>query len=220
MNYQLAQFSIVVVGKSHNPSILNPTFLKVRRIVPEEWEEKETITTPPFASIDYETGVSLIVEHEKLQFIDHARHETPIESKVASIAKKYIETLPHVAYKAVGVNFHIVVPMVSPEIYLKERFLKSGSWDTTEYPISAVGLRLVFDVIKDGRLMVSLDVGEASNSEQSESETRRVVMVRANFHRDCKGYPAEDQVVSYIDRVEDDWSTLERLLKNLFAEGK
>ena len=63
MEAKLIQFSTVVVGKAHNPTILNPDFLAVNGIVASDWgwEVAETITTPPFAVVRYTCGVSVTI---------------------------------------------------------------------------------------------------------------------------------------------------------------
>jgi hypothetical protein len=38
MTQKLLQFSIVVLATDHNPTILNPGFLRLQKIVPEDWE--------------------------------------------------------------------------------------------------------------------------------------------------------------------------------------
>jgi hypothetical protein len=44
----LIQFSVVISGETHNPTILNPDFLAVRNIVPSEWgwDTSQVVTTP------------------------------------------------------------------------------------------------------------------------------------------------------------------------------
>ena len=55
---RLFQFSGVVVGQAHNPTILNPDFLAAEGIVPKSWNwsVSETITTPPLAMVRYSNG--------------------------------------------------------------------------------------------------------------------------------------------------------------------
>ncbi len=33
--FQIAELSVVVIAKNHNPTVLNPDFLKLNNIVPE-----------------------------------------------------------------------------------------------------------------------------------------------------------------------------------------
>src|SRR2546428_392286 len=111
METHLIQFSVVVVGEAHNPTILNPDFLAIREIVPKEWGWEvlsPAITTPPFAIVRYTNRVSITVEHGKLQVADLGVGDDPTGSKAAEIARRYVNTLPHVRYTAVGINFHSI----------------------------------------------------------------------------------------------------------------
>ena len=54
--------SVVVTAEFHNPSILNPDFLASRKIVPENWEVKETMTSPVLSFTAYENGIRWTVD--------------------------------------------------------------------------------------------------------------------------------------------------------------
>lgn len=213
MEIRLAQFSVVLVGKVHNPTILNPDFLAINEIVPQEWgwEVGQAISIPPFAAVQYQNGVSVTVENEKLQVIDLRVGEDPNESKVVAIATKYVITLPHVHYAAVGINFQAIADDANPAGMLKDRFLKDGPWDTADHPVDAVGVRLAYS-LPGGRLVVSLDVGQVKCEEGNDAETKDVIIANGNFHRDCEGYPADEQVVDHLTHVSDDWSRYSDLL--------
>jgi len=137
MKTHLILFSVVVAGEVHNPTILNPDFLAIREIVPREWGWEvagPAITTPPFAIVRYTNGVSITVEHNKLQVADLSVDDDPTGSKATEVARRYVNTLPHVRYTAVGINFHSVAEVPDPATSLKTRFLKSGPWDNPSHP--------------------------------------------------------------------------------------
>jgi len=220
MDAQLLQFSVVVVGRTHNPSLLNPDFLVINNIVQKAWgwEVAETITTPPLAMVRYTTGVTVTVEHNKFQVADVDVRNKPIQSKAAAIARCYVETLPHVRYTAVGLNFQSAVDAEIPGQLLKERFLKPGAWDGPGHTVAGVGLRLVYPLDGGGRLVMSLDAGETEKIEGDKTCKKSVVLVNGNFHKDCQSYPAKDQVLKYIDEAGKHWITyqarLEEVLRN------
>jgi len=146
MSFELAQFSIVIVGKGHNPTILNPDFLAIRGIVPRAWgwEPAEVLTTPPLSLVRYPIGVSIQMDPQRLQISDLQPGEPPVESKIIPIARAIVETLPNVRYTAVGINFQAIARVESPDRFLKARFLKPGPWDTAEHPVQMAGFRLVY----------------------------------------------------------------------------
>jgi hypothetical protein len=199
MHCTLAQISAVVVGMTHNPTILNPDFLAIRGIVPGDWEVEATITTPPMSFVRYKNGLSVTVEHEKLQVID-ARNSDLNQSKVAEIAAAYVRMLPHVRYSAVGINFQATVEHDAPDRFLKQRFVKSGAWDTPGRPLEAVGLRFAYS-LSDGKLVLSLDAGESASSGNN---GQHVLILNCNFHRDCVHYPADAVVIGHLNRMAED----------------
>lgn len=212
METKLAQFSVVVVGKVHNPSILNPDFLAIRQIVPSEWawQVEANLTTPPMALVRYDSGVSITVEMGKIQVVD-ALCSDPVQSKAPEITKRYVKTLPHVRYAAVGNNFQGMIMVDDPTSFLKTRFLRSGPWDSDEQPLEAFGLRLVYP-IPSGRVVLSLDIGETIENEGEKKEKHDLVVANANFHRDCTSYPADDEVAAQIGQYAEDWALYKLLI--------
>ncbi len=212
MNLTLFNFTEVIVGEAHNPTILNPDFLAVQNIVPKEWGWRvaETVTTPPLALVRYENGVSVTVEPQKIQVGDSNAEQGPAESKVPQIAAAYVKTLPHVRYTAVGTNFHSFIEMPDPAAYLKKRFLKHGSWDTERHPLHAVGCRLVYLLPADCRATLSIDFGEVTP--QATDQKVPAILVNGNFHRECTERSGATEVETHLTRVDSDWSTYQMLV--------
>lgn len=218
MECKLVQFSVVVVGKVHNPSILNPDFLAIRDIVPSDWQwdlAEGNFTIPPLAVVRYKQGVAVTVEPQKLQVVD-TEPADPGQSKASEIAARYVKTLPHVRYAAVGHNYQAIAEIPSPADFLRQRFLKAGAWDTAARPLDAFGLHFVYP-LPNGRIVLSLDVGERSGKESGHEKGEDVVIAGANFHRECTTYPADDEVVSHLARVPDDWSCFQGLLRDILG---
>lgn len=218
MRPNLSQFSGVVSGDAHNPTILNPDFLAVEGIVPESWGWKtaETFTTPPLAFVRYENDVRVTVEHSKFQVIDPNVENGPQESKVTAIASNYVRALPHVKYTAVGNNFQSLLLTDLPGDYLKALFLKSGPWSNDIRHLGAVGVRLVYPFDELSRLVLSIDV-EARNINDT-STPQEVIVINANFHRQCGMHPAHDEVVSHLEDATKDWESYQQLLEDIFQE--
>lgn len=219
MKSKLLQFSVVVAGRLHNPTLLNPDFLELRNIVSKDWgwEVAEVITTPAFALVRYSNGVSVHVEPNKLQVVDLNAAEDPTKSRAGSIAISYVKTLPHVHYSAVGINYQSVIEMPgsSPAEFIKSRFFSEGHWDTPEHPLAAAGVSLQYSIDGGGRMTLSVDSGEVELAGNEKGHLlRMVVLVNANFHRPCTEYPSEDKVAEYIGQADADWAWYGRLLED------
>ncbi len=216
MKWRLVQFSGVVVGNVHNPTILNPDFLASQRIVPKSWgwEVAETITTPPLAMVRYENGVNVTVEQNKIQITDPNVEDGPERSKITEIAAAYIEILPHVRYTAVGNNFQSLIPRTNPGDYLKERFLKEGEWTKSPSDLDAVGVKLSYPLVPVGQLVLSIDAAEAKLPDSADHQ--EVVVCNANFSRECGKHPASDKAVEHLKLAMGDWGTYKQALNSLF----
>ena len=208
MTARLFLFSGVIAGEAHNPTILNPDFLAAEGIVPKSWNwsATETITTPPLAFVRYSNGVTITVEPNKLQVTDSNVEHGLHNSKVTDIASAYVQVLPHVRYTALGTNFQSIIQRDTPEEYLKERFLKDGPWSSS---LDAVGIRLIYP-LDAGRLTLAIDTGTVQLPNQADQQT--IIIVNANFNRNCGDHPAYKQVVEFLAKALEDWSRYEKLL--------
>lgn len=220
MPIRTIDFSIVVVASDANPTILNPDFLVRQAIVPDEWDWKiagHPITTPPFAKVDYENGVSVLVEPNKIQVVDRLTGDiTPKTSKIHKIARRYIEVLPHVRYEAVGHNFRVFVEHTDANTFLREKFLKTGTWDDEKHRMEGFSIKFIYPLDR-GRLIISIDDGKVVDRSSEEPKELRGLMVYANYHRDCKGYPSDKQVIENFKRMNEDWDHFQTMLSDILG---
>lgn len=219
MQAQILQLSVVVAGADNNPTVLNPDFLHYNEIVPEKWgwhPVAPSISTPPFSQVSYDSGVTITVDPTKIQIVDKSSSPTIANTHIIEMAQKYVNTLRHVAYSATGLNFTAYVPIEDPSEYIKNRFMRSGTWDTLDYPLNEVGLRLVY-ALEQGRINFSIDPGEVTPSstdkDSNSSQLLKSVVINANFHRECLSeYPnkLEDVLknLSYASQDESKYQTL------------
>lgn len=177
---EITHFSVVVLAQSHNPTILNPDFLRNTGIVHADYKIKNFICTPPVAQVVYEEGISIIAEFEKIQFIDELLGRRPEDSSIPQIAVDYIGKLPYVNYTAAGINFaghkrfsdHGLV-----RDFIRNTFVQDGPWiDKSE--ITDIGLNFVYSSGNVKR-NVNINPGEYKKTEDHASP---IVMIRYNHH--------------------------------------
>lgn len=217
MEPQLSKFSLVVTAEHHNPTILNADFLAVRDIVSSEWgwqRSRAVVTTPPFSQVQYDNGLSITVEPDKLRVIVAGSEFANLHSRAVTIVQRYVGELDNVRYKAVGINFDGFLEHSDPARYLKGRFLKSGPWDSESHTLSSVAFQLVYP-LQAGRLVLALDAGRARPTGADATQTLSTILARANFHRHCSNFPADREVSSYVENVQSDWSKYRSLLDDV-----
>ena len=106
MEITLQNVNIVLLADAHNPSILSPQWIREKLDVKEKY--KEFVNTPQFSLFDAEKFV-LIVDSQRLQLTIKKNEENEISQNnleyLYTIAAKYVKTLPHIPYNALGLNF-------------------------------------------------------------------------------------------------------------------
>jgi len=217
MNISLLQFTIVVIGDKHNPTIVDRHFLQLQKIVPKTWlsevDDDKVITTPMLARVPYKNGVLIQVEPQRAQFCDASTRD-PGKSEIARVAGDFVTVLRHVHYKSVGINFNCLIEMPAPESYLIKRFLKAGDWQTQENELNSIGLRMIYG-INDGFLTISMDAGVAVRRDDPQGQERPVMFLNANIHRDCQDYPAAEIIKKHLESVASDWIMFQKLAGKL-----
>lgn len=126
----LRSVSVVVTAESHNPSILNPDFLASKGIVPDEWQAAEVLTTPTFSLIKYSNGVNWLVEPSRLMVAEDAGPEFKESYYIHQLVKTYLNVLPHVPYRSLGLNFQLAIAEPHPQLRLIDRF--GANWMSNE----------------------------------------------------------------------------------------
>jgi len=133
----LGQFAITLKAESHNPTILNPDFLRNQGIVESDWElAEDPVCVRHFARVAYTNRVAIVAEFDNLIFSEELLSREEESGSIASVAARYVRTLPHVNYLAVVNNFvaDLVVKkrtsITSSESgsYVRDRGKSSTAW--------------------------------------------------------------------------------------------
>jgi len=194
---RLADFTIVLSAKNHNPTILNPDFLKRNKIVPEDWALAEKpITVEMVSQVHFDNGIRIVAQLDKVIFSELAPDSR--SPRIPEMVKTYVQTLPHVDYRAIGTNPRRVVGVESTEEaenFVLEKLITPGLWsrygDTN--PVASVKFSYTVD---DARIFVSVDSA-------SENETGNpILLFLVNVHRDILTEKPEERVPSINAAIE------------------
>lgn len=167
--------SVVILAESHNPSILNKDFLVMHSIVPEEWSVVETVVTPMLSVVRYANGTRLQVDGQRLEIAEEC--DLPfrkyVNDRLYNLAVSYVETLPHVPYRGLGINYTVSIIRQDPLQWITKRFLKFYPWNEEFYmtPRFSVNMR-----------EATLNLGIHSKKLLREGNSERSVVVDCNIH--------------------------------------
>ena len=176
--YRLHSVSVVVTAEFHNPSILNRDFLVSRGIVPEDWDVAEAFTTPPVSVVTYANGIQWTVEQSTLKVVEDCSSSFRDEYVVYKLVDAYLEILPHVPYKSLGLNCVVSHIQPNPERWITERFLKHGGWHEGDPKILSMVPNFTLDA-GDAVCNLSLSRGEVGAPQNKRSSA---VLVNCNVH--------------------------------------
>lgn len=198
MSFTIINTSVVVMANGHNPTILHPSFLKTQQIVPFSDDElREVICTPAFSTVKYTNGISFLVDGPKFQLTDNYNDDYPHkkleDSKVAEYACNYIAQLPHVKYRAVGVNFLIFKENCNPEKEILVRFLREGTWNDDNLKAEALGLKFVYSV-ENTKLGISVD----SSIIKRKDIDLKGILINANYHTELSEEQKSSEAIEAI----------------------
>ncbi len=219
MEFELKEFVIAVVAKNNNPTILNPDFLKINGIVPKEWRAAgPVLCTEPVAHVPFENGVSVVAQLEKLIFSQKVDGKPVEEILVSSIAEKYLRVLPHVDYRAFGVNPKGHVEFESIEearAFVTDRLIADGPWREMNGHRAFASCKLAYR-LDDVLLTVNIDVAAWPVPNR---EPVPVVTFGGNFHREIPGVPGEEKVEKFCGMLQDwksDLASFQSLVEGQF----
>ncbi|QMU55836.1 MAG: hypothetical protein GKS04_01350 [Candidatus Mycalebacterium zealandia] len=204
---KLSSVSVVILAKDHNPTIVNPDFLKNHDIVGSDWEiadNQPSLTTPVNSIVSFKNGVQWDVNPERCTIKERVEGDFKDSYLIQNCTKKFVEVLLHVPYHAIGINWHIFFEFKNQEVvftWFKRRFLKEGKWQNKIFPRN-----LGFQVGSDCTFFLdtkNLPVGRIS--------------VGCNFHTDIKN--AENKVKSIrsvLGKIKKNQATLKKHLDSYF----
>lgn len=217
---KITQLSIVIAAESNNPSILNPDFLKYNDIVPEDWESADRpVTTGVISQVAYTNGISIVSEPNKINFLERIHDGDYSSLQVGSIAEKYLATLPHVKYKAVGNNpiGHFGFKDFDEAQGFTAKLIAKGPWLDIDSGVFQSSVQLVYR-IDNGQLVLSIEPARSPGEEDKGA----VVVFAANFHREIAGGNSDERLTSatgIIREWKDDIAFYEKAVNDSFLGG-
>jgi hypothetical protein len=129
---KVEELAVVVEAKNHNPTILNPDFLKYNGIVPPGWELAENpLADDHHASVKYQNGISILAQPDKVIFAEGLAEKAIVDLEVPAIALKYAQTLKHPNYTGIAIIVRGHAPFeteLSARRFLMETLISPGPW--------------------------------------------------------------------------------------------
>ena len=205
--FDFTELSIVIVAENHNPTILNPDFLKFNEIVPKEWVvSKPPLCAHPVSQVEYKNGMRITAELNKLIFFTPKLVSNHSETSISDIAKRYVDALRHVYYTAVGINPRGHFSFDNKDSltnYFLNNLLRKGAWADFCGGVRSVSVKLRYEL---GSVIYNIGIDQASLREDKSREGN-LLSISGNFHHPiASNRPVESykKVVEIIDNMDSD----------------
>lgn len=208
MNHNLItqEFGIIIAAKNHNPTILNPDFLKYSGIVPQEWElVRQPTYTQNVSQLAFTNGIMIVAEPTRVIFIEAIEQKAINDITVAEIAKKYVQTLPNIQYEGVGLNPRGYISFEQQSAasqYLVKTLLSDGDWQSLGTAPVRATLNLVYTL---ERCPFYLTVSEAALRNPDETNIP-IVLFNGSFSYEVRSEISAERVVN-LHNIIDHWQT-------------
>ena len=200
---RLSGISVVLVANSNNPTILNQDFLYHNGIVPKDWTLEKNmppVMTPAVSQITFENGFKVIAELNRILF---EQFTVPLKEEdivCADIAKRYLRTVPHVPYTAVGINLHgYRTYQKQASETVSDLLIKKGGWMNFREAAPSFQVKAVYGYEDK---TITLDIAENFIKEKDAKEVPAVVF-NANIHRDISDETNQQMRVSKLVSILD-----------------
>ncbi len=209
--WEVSGATVVIVAQSHNPSIINPDFLKDNGIVDRDWKlvPVPIITTPVVAQISYKDAAWHVMP-DKCIISGKIGINDMNNDDIYKCAERYIEVLRHVPYKAIGLNWQVTRKFHSDaNRWLHSKFLKAGVWDDDVVLVEfVVRLRL------ENHAICSLTVKAPIPQEPIHIGMSQVI-IDCNFHFDIQD---EEQKVEKMKGVLKNWLNYKTIMNEYLEQ--
>lgn len=185
LNVSLQNVAVVVLSDGNNPRLLNPDFLERNGIVSTGLKIENVLVTPPFSQVTYANGLQILVEENKLQFVSSLPDLLDWKAGLPKVSTRYLEVLPHVYYRAVGLNLNYKcedLPGVDAESRLIKEMLAEGPWLKFGGGVTGTTIDLRY---RSSQPHMNIKIGLSEEPPKGRGGKRaKVLVLNANFHHD------------------------------------
>ncbi|HBL10815.1 MAG TPA: hypothetical protein DD379_05310 [Cyanobacteria bacterium UBA11162] len=201
----IQEFSIVLVARNHNPTLVTPDFLRGSGVIPEDWE----LARPPALStqttqIIFKNGIKIEAQAGTISFSQAINPQSLNTIELPSLARRYSMTLPNLAYQGVGINPRRFVTFRDgadqAHQYITETILARGSWQHFGIAPIQAGINLVYTL---ERCQLRLAINEA-RLQMPDAEAIPAVLFVGNFNYRVIG-EAADERLKFLHQAIDNW---------------
>lgn len=178
MKLEIVNSAIVLLAKEYNPAVVNPEFLKIKKIVPDEWKpEANPIATPLLSLINYDSAINIYLDRNKLQILDGNPPQEITTSQAPVIARKMLKELPS-RFTTVGINFLGFIEHTDAMLFIQEKFIRSEIWNSKRPMPSSMSVNFLYEI--EG-ITLRLNCDNGSIKPPHNKSERNGILISGNY---------------------------------------
>lgn len=209
----LIALSVVLVADNIDPSIINPDFLRHNGIVGSDLKtEQPPVSTPVFSQVVFEGGLSVVAQPDRFDFTQQGKALTE-DVAIPGIARRFLEKVPHPAYKAIGINPTGVRSLGDGSAGgVSSALVEKGDWMAFGDISPMIFLKALYPC--KGR-QITLEIRDAKMQESDGPESSGILFA-VNIHRDIAEMVQEQRIaklMSILSGWKDDLSDFTNLVE-------
>lgn len=191
----IQEVAIVLQATNLDPAILNPSLFNYGAIFPTDWEAlRQPVYQRNGVQILFKNGISLMVQPNKVTLSELVLGKEIHELQVATLMAKWIEALPNISYRALGVNPTGMVTFSEDQQeasnFLRSTLLTEGVRREGAPELLKASLNLAYR-LERGILNLSIQEGVAQLSEEQKISA---LLYSGNCHYALQGESQADRL--------------------------
>lgn len=191
MKHKIISNSLVILARSHNPTLVSDYFLKDVGIISDiqEINPNNKLITPAVTQIQLISGITINLDADKL-FIGGKEGKDPFE-----LGMKYCKALPFIRATAIGINFDVQV---------------------LEFDFKKWFGRLQIKELEPNLIKYVKHLGHCLSNITVNKETDISSFIQFNFHYQVKNKPLKEVELDFIYEWEKNLKNTEEIISDMF----
>lgn len=214
---EMQEVGIAIAATDLNPKMLNLDFLKFSGIIATDWElARQPVLSSSMAQLSFVNGVNVLAQPRNITFLEAIGDRKVEELQCPSVARRYVEKLPHANYQGVNINPKILIGF--PEAYeqdtarqfIVDRLLAPGGWQNMGQAPLKASLSLSYQL---KRCPLNIAITEVK-LQQAEGNAIAALLFSGGFNYEIAP-KYQDKKARYLQKRIETWPTDFEMFKEI-----
>lgn len=204
---ELQELAIALFAQTLDPKLAQPDFFQFSGIIPPDWQLKSNpVLNENLAQFNFENGVNILAQPRTISFFEALDNAKVKPLEVPTLARRYIDKLPHVDYQALSINPKTIVSFPNPgdgmKKYGAEALLSPKLTRVLDRAPARASIGVMYEL---KRCQLQLGINEV-NVQKPDSSLVPALLFSGSFNYSITGETARDKHTR-LEQCLDNWQT-------------